>query len=99
VTSNGNGNGGPWWVTATKTLGIGAVIALLLVWWLTQTVQRTLEAIAADTSATKSMMNAHIDAAGRVNAELLFYMRAQCNILARAYRTDPSMCVPPRDPR
>lgn len=99
MTNHGNGNGGHWLVTTIKALGITTVLSVGFFYWVTQTVERSLEAIANDSMATKSMVAAHVDASGRVNAEILFYLRQLCVQNARMARTDPRDCVPPMDRR
>ena len=99
-----NGNGGPPWLKAIVQLGVPAALCLFLVYWTVvrsdadhQILQaRTLE-IAQANEKTQGMVAAHIDAAGRVNAEILFILRVQCVQGARLAGTDPRDCVPPRD--
>lgn len=93
-----NGNGGPAWVKSVATLGLGTVLALGWFYWSTQTLDQKLDAIRAGTAATQNLMEQHVDAFGRVNAEILFYLRAMCLQNAKATGQDSRDCVPPRQP-
>jgi len=97
MADNGSSNGGPAWLKAAVQLGVPSLIALGLVYWITQTVTPKIEAQVVDTQAVKSMVTAHVDANGRTNAEMLFYLRSLCVNLARSAE-DRARCVPPREP-
>jgi hypothetical protein len=88
---NGNGNGrAPWYVQAVATLGLATVLALGFFAWVTQSVDRKLDAMAS----LPGMVTAHIDSSGRVNAEILFYLRSMC-INSAKNEVERGRCVPP----
>ena len=95
--TNGNGNGTPAWLKAAVQLGTPAVIAIYLVYWITTVVSPKLDAHTEADQAIRGMITAHVDSSGRVNAEILFYLRSLC-INAAKNQTERERCVPPREP-
>lgn len=86
-----DGNGTPAWVKATAQLGVPSVIALGLVYWLTQTATPKLDAV----TRLESMVITHIDSTGRADAEMLWYLRAICVNQATS-AGDRQRCLPPK---
>ena len=89
--TNGNGNGSPWWVKAARELGVPSLIAIGLVYWMTQVQAPQLSAI----EPMHGMLTAHVDASGKMNAEILFYLRSICVNFAETAE-ERTRCVPPR---
>jgi negative regulator of sigma E activity len=103
TTSFSLSNGSPWWAKFIAQVGVFAALSLGLIWFITQSVDQKLDTMLANQELSKAerismngMMEAHADSTGRVNAEVLFYLRALCVQGARSSGTDPRECVPPR---
>ncbi len=108
-SGNGNGSllqGAPWYVRIIPTLGITTVLTIFFVFWLTQSLDKRVDALMRDTAqissemtpahdSIKALITAHIEANAQVLAELLYYQRQQCIIMARIARMDAEQfCVP-----
>ena len=74
LDSNGASTGMPWWLTVLFKYGLGALLALWLTFWLTQSVDGDLKAQAEEQRKTYDVLMAHeaeMHADGRVQGALL----------------------------
>lgn len=95
-----NGNGAPGWVKAVSTLGLATVLSLGGAYFVGGVVKSQLDKSLSNDAdfrleheAIRGMVTAHIDATGRANSEILFYLRALCIQGASNAGTNPRDCV------